>query len=524
MNIFKKLFSKRKNKKFKNVPQVNEEKNLNGNFSNQSVENNQSHQKDLSVENNLSYQKDLSDKKPFAPADDSFIPKHQNVNYEWIAKQQYENSIKNGKKTYTPNINSPNYYDSQHFPFEDKYTQKSGDIFFKNKNESRLKKEANFSSTRDFINDETKADSIFKSDKLYTLDELKVFKIPLTKTVKVFDKGSVFFKMKESIDLTPQEANVYVFKHPYDISEILSDSFASDLNQLQAQTNPFNYGNQYFGGVDNIVSGNNHLFEPKLLYRISNVSFQNENGILSNVSFDIWCSEIVAILSLDNSSNYLLTNVLKGLYKFNQGSIYFNNSVLYDNNNKQDELINLTNDFNNQNAKINLLKNISQINYLNLCGDQNIKVGTAFEIICNYFGVELNRNLFGNLLQLTNFLKLTEVRVKDLQGIDLEKFNVISDFLIGKKIIYIESLFADLDFESKQNLLAFLHSHIVYTSTACLLVTNNIQDAAMFADRFIVIKGGVVAANFTKFDVDPNQNSLENYLANVIYNNQNPIF
>lgn len=511
MNIFKKLFSRKKNKNQNNQTQQNEVKNLSGDFSNQipqDIHNSQNQ----NIQNVAYDPNNEATKKPFAPASDSlYNTPSQNIDYEWIARQQYESSknIASNNDLYN-DLNTISYYDSGNFPFEDKYTQRSGDIYYKNKNDSRLKKGVDFNTTLNYINSD-KETSIFKSDKLYTLDELKVYKIPLSKTIKVFDDGLVFFKIKESIDLTPQEANVYVFKKPYDISKVTS-SFDNNLGYTQ-QVNEFNFAQNF--------NSSNVSPNPKLLYRVSNISFQNQNGILSNVSFDIFGSEITAILSLDNLSNFLLENVLKGVYKSFQGSIYFNESILP--NNYQTKFVNIG-DSVNRNSKSSILKHISHINYLRLCSiDPKTKVGPAFEIVCGFFGIQLNRNLFGNLLQLTNFLKLTQSSVKDLQGLELDKFNTILDLLLGRKIIFIESLIADLDNLTKQNLLAFLHNYITATSTACLLVTNNIQDACMFADKFIVIKSGSVFANFTKWDVPQNE-PLDSYLVNVIYNNPTPQF
>lgn len=502
MSIFKKLFSKRKNKNQEDLAQQNVTENLNGNFFDQSNQN-------------------VSELSTTAVNDELFLSKNdfnassQNIDYELVAKQQYENSKynPNNNDTYT-DLNSISYYDSSNFPFENKYTERTGDIFYKDRNDSRLKKDVDFKAAVEYINSD-KTDSIFKTDKLYTLNELKIYKIPLTKTVKVFDNGLVFFKIKDSIELTPQEANVYVFKNPYDIENI-PINFDSNINLFNNSTQN---SDSYNDNLDEFSNFSFNPSNPKLLYRIANISFQNQNGALNNITFDIFGSEIIAILSSDNLSNYLLGSILKGIYKSSQGSIYFNESILSDS--YQTKLVNLSNNSYNQFFKANMLKYLSQINYLGVCSiNQNSKVSEAFEKICGYFGIQLDRNLFGNLLQLTNFLKFVQIDVKDLKGTDLDKFNAINDLLLGRKVIFVESLIIDLDDLSKQNLLTFLHNYMMTFSTACLLITNDVHDASIFADRFLVIKGSKIYANFTKWDI-PENDSVENYLINVVYNNQN---
>lgn len=488
MNIFKRLFSRKKNKNQKNlIPQHNEAKNLNGNFYNQNNQSSQNFQDNQNVQNVATYDSNsniVETTQHFDSTNDSLSnAPSKNFDYESIAKQEYENSKNNINNNNLYNDpNAVTYYDSNKFPFEDKYFERSGNIFYSDNNESRLKKGVDFNTTFSYINGD-KNSSIFKSDKLYTLNELKVYKIPLSKTIKVFDNGMVFFKVKESKELTPQEANVYVFKNPYNLFDDILDN---NVNIFQ-KTNGFNSTQNFTNNVSST---------PKLLYRISNISYQNQNGVLNNVSFDVFGSQIITVLSVDKLSNFLLGNILKGVYKITQGSIYFNESILT--NNYQTKLVNIGNALDNKNSKSNMLKHLSFINYLGLCSiDPTTKVGPAFEIICSFFGVQLNKNLLGNLLQLTNFLKSAQSTIKELQGIELDKFNTILDLLLGRKLIFIESLIANLDNLSKQNLLTYLHNYISVSSTACLLITNNIQDACLFADKFIIIKDGRII-DFTK--------------------------
>ena len=519
MNIFKKISFKIKEKNKKKANRKENHKNENisnyGNFYNQS---NNIIQNPNEIGNKIS-------RKLFTP---DVFTNSQNADYNW---QEKRNQI-NKKATITNDVNFQNnnsvIHDNNLFPFEEKYTEKNGDLFFEKKNNSsNLKIDVDQKSINNFINSENKTHSIFSSDKLYTLEELTIYKIPLTKTYKVFEKGLVFFKIKDVKDLTAQEANVLIFKNPYDLPEksINLELFkkerknAKEIKKLNSLNNQKSQINQNINSYSNTNIAQNFSYEPKPVYRFSNISSEGEVVSLNCISFDVWSTEIIAILSTDNLSNYLFANILKEIEKPTQGSIYFNENIL--NNNPQVKWINLkeTDDDNKQVSKENMIKEIKQINYLDICDDRNTKINQAFENICNFFNVNLDRNLLDNLVQLTNFYKYIDESLINLEGISLDKFNGIADILIGKKIIFIENLINGLDDYSKQNLLSFLQNFMSNTKTASLLITNDIKDASLLSSRFVVLKDGKIFANFTRWEIPQEYNSLDMYLSDVILNN-----
>lgn len=455
-------------------------------------------------------------------------------------------------------IEESSIIEREKYPFEIEYSKMNNPVVVKETDSkaNKLKKDVDQKSIEDFINSENKTTSIFSADKLYTEDELRIYKIPMSQTIKVFEKGLVYFKISNSKKMTAKEANILTFKNPYDIDskfdvakkleELIEEENKkrATLNEVSKVNNNQNYNNgnyqndyNYFDSgyqnnyqpvEDMNTSVNNYIdtYKQKPIYRVLDIFYEGVNSHLENISFDLLDQEIVAILSNDNNSNLILENILKGIERNNYGSIYFNNNSLNDSNkeewvNLKD--INLSDDL--QVVNQNLINDISSINYLSTClDDKNLKANAAFKKICKFFDITFNQYLLTSLVNLSKFNEFEKTNIKELDENNLGKFIAIADILINKKAVFIDKLVYGLNEQEILNLVFFLQDYITRAKISCLLVTNDARLASQIANRFIVISSNGVVADFNRWNVSDSNESLETYILDVITNSHNDSF
>lgn len=305
-------------------------------------------------------------------------------------------------------------------------------------------------------------------------------------------------------------------KYPYAANGIVNDNQrdSNDINNLDdswtTKLKPkFSNGHIYVENKDVIpnyfnTNGNylynetlnkhNHDFETflpkdseKLLYNIRNLGADGTkfnkkylNVTLQNINFDIYSNDRIAILSDLKNYDNLLFDLLKNKVKKNDGNIFAikkKSSIWTDAH--DGESTNLLDKSLNMN-------NLEDINYSVICNFKNT-LTVILDKIISKFESTISNQIVMKLLEEFFLVDSRNESFNDLSEPEKNRFILLCDIIVKKRIIYAAYIGIDLNIRDKIHFFRFLSEYITNRDIVFFLITNDIIELKILCNKIIII-------------------------------------
>ncbi len=219
------------------------------------------------------------------------------------------------------------------------------------------------------------------------------------------------------------------------------------------------------------------------MIKAENITYSiNNNIILDNISFNINPSEMVSIIGPNGAGKSTLANIITGIIKIKEGSIYLYDKDIYEYSKKD---------------KAKLISYVPQ--------DYSFSVAdfTAYEYTAtgrypylDYFGTLLkeDREKIEYYMQLTNTYHLKDRHISTLSGGERQRVSIAAALTQEAEIIILDEVASFLDPKTKydiNNLLITLNRNNKYT---IIMITHDLNYALSAKSKFLCIKNGRMTA------------------------------
>ena len=386
------------------------------------------------------------------------------------------------------------------------------------------------------------------SDTLYTSYDLEAFDLKEEDVVKFFKNGSVYYKLKDPLsavnfrkifkkdtrfsnDVSLKEmtesdlffSDIKYFKD-FDIESALAfdDGIKPELKlqiyelneKLKSQLETIEEYKLNENELEKIAEAQKQILmnqkeikekivnlkhdyaNSNVFYRVSNIEFNtwNEDDIyfgykLNDISFDIFSTDRIVIISDNSISNQLLIDVLRGDETKTSGYIYKNlvraQKWIDIDDPEYDQYKIQSMDLNEE-----VYYGLTSPDYLSFGINKKDNVGITMSKIFKALQVQVNEQFKEKLLKLMKFESFLNVNVFELDDLNLEKFITICDILIGKKIILMKSICQGMTYNDKTELFKFLNKYFDAKKVTVLYAADDYLVANLLATKIMIIKEG----------------------------------
>ena len=238
--------------------------------------------------------------------------------------------------------------------------------------------------------------------------------------------------------------------------------------------------------------------------RVRNVSKSiNGKKILHDISFDVYEGEIVALVGSNGAGKSTLLKVMCGLYKFDEGEIYY-----YD--------YNLKSDYEKAMSIVGTLIEEPSL-YKNLSGSKNLKIFKSM-----FKGV--SEETISEIVKIVEMEKYLGRKFKTY-SLGMKERLAIATALINKpKILILDEPTNGLDMVGVKNIMSILKN---MKDTTIIISSHMLDEVDSIADKIIFINNGRIVGiknkengslkKSIKFEVDDYSKArvlLKNYLVN----------
>ncbi len=208
------------------------------------------------------------------------------------------------------------------------------------------------------------------------------------------------------------------------------------------------------------------------MIEVNNIYMNIDNKeILRDISFKCENGRILGLIGPNGVGKTTLIKCLTGIYNPQSGSILYNNSQVFDNDNIK-ELIGYVQDESTffSNYKINDIKKYYKLAYKNF---DEIK----FNKINNMFNIPLNKKMF----QLSKGIKML--------------VNILFAFSINAKYLILDEPTSGLDVIFKKKFLKLLREEVLKNKITVVISSHHLNELENICDDILIINNGKVVFN-----------------------------
>lgn len=209
--------------------------------------------------------------------------------------------------------------------------------------------------------------------------------------------------------------------------------------------------------------------------------------ILSDVSFDIYSNEIVALLGSNGAGKTTLVNTIMGIIKHQNGTIKYHN----------------------ENKSIN---DFISAQFQDLKFPQGLNVKDMIEFELNMGTNKIDVTTLQTMLDTFKLTEFLNKPVSKLSGGQQQRLNVILAMVNKCKIIFLDEFTTGLDIAAKYEITEFIYKFCKQNQISVVLISHDIEAIERLAERFIVIANKQVIVDAPKKVVINKYKSIEAFL------------
>lgn len=226
------------------------------------------------------------------------------------------------------------------------------------------------------------------------------------------------------------------------------------------------------------------------LYKVRNLCFKGESDnkfyktlTLYNINLDIYSGDRIVFLSDNGASENLFLDLLKNNEEKSDGYIFASkkDSAIWKDV-YEDQEVNI--EYKNTN-----INNLLDINYELIISFKN-----SLELILNKviskFEVNINSDELTKFLDFFCFSDKNKLNFFQLSISEQNRFILLLDILVGKRIIYMNNVSLDLALKEKIFFYRFLTNYLNNRDNVLFLITNDITELKILCNRAVVFSHG----------------------------------
>lgn len=466
-------------------------------------------------------------------------------------KKNVENIIDEQQNFYSDQLSSNELFDNQNHinDYYDKPQYEEGEMVFSSDNyiEKNIHKEA-----------------------LYTKQDLKNFNLSENDVIKFFKNGSIYYKLKEPLNNTNEAKKIFKNGTKFSLSTLKNitehDPFFKDVKHYKdfdiysllpedEKINPILQHKIYELNrsleqqlknveeysineteIESIINAQKNILETQMelqnkiyslrqdyanssvFFKITNLYFNtwNEDDIyfgykLNDLSFDVYSTDKIVVISDNSITNQLLIDVLRGDETKTSGHIYKNLT-------REQKWIDVDDpdydQYKIQSMDLNeeIFYGLTSPDYLSFGIRKKDNVGITLSKICRALSVQVEEEFKNKLITLMNFNEYLNHNVFELDDLNLEKFITICDILIGKKILLIKSICQGMSYNQKMELLRFLNNYFDAKKITVIYASDDYLEANLIASKIMLIKNGYIVAFENLNNILSKFNTINDYI------------
>lgn len=254
------------------------------------------------------------------------------------------------------------------------------------------------------------------------------------------------------------------------------------------------------------VDFSNYLRQMKALFSVNQLdfSYQPNEKILSNLSFEINRGKIVAILGESGSGKSTLLRLLYGLEDATNGEIIFDHTIL-------------------TGPKYNLIPGHAEMKFVPQEFDlvDAIRVHENVGQSLSNFDLDLKQKTVDEALQVVDLSDYASQKTAQLSGGQRQRVALARALAANPQVLLLDEPYSHLDQPLKLRLRKKIWQWAKSRNATVVLTTHDYQDALGFADEIMVLKEGEL---LQKSSAETVRNSPKNeYIASLFgaYNRLN---
>jgi putative ABC transport system ATP-binding protein len=218
---------------------------------------------------------------------------------------------------------------------------------------------------------------------------------------------------------------------------------------------------------------------------VFNSSNKLERSVLNNLSLHVKTGEFVVVIGGNGAGKSTMLDVISGFLEPNSGRVIIDGK----------DVTNMP-----QIHRSALVAKVMQDPKIGTMGNMTIFENMAFAFKRGEkrgvmpFNRKHNRQLFRDKLQILdmNLEYLLDEMVCNLSGGQRQALSVIMSVLSDSKILLLDEITAALDPDSSDVVMQLIARIIKHEKLSCIMITHNMDHAASYGDRLLLLKNGSV--------------------------------
>ena len=238
------------------------------------------------------------------------------------------------------------------------------------------------------------------------------------------------------------------------------------------------------------------------MIKINNVckKFSNNLIALDNVNFKINDGKILGIVGTNGSGKSTLLNIISGIMEADSGSIEIDNELIFDNEDKKEELIYVSDDQ-------------FYIKNFNL-----IEVKKFYKMLYKNF----NENKFDELVKMLNFDE--KINIKSFSKGMKKQASIIIALSSNAKYILLDEIFDGLDIYIKNKIKKIFIDEVEKNKLTLIVSSHNLKEVEEICDDLIMLDKGKVLFSKDISEIKDNIYKYQIVSKNIRYNDIKEIF
>jgi ABC-type sugar transport system ATPase subunit len=229
-----------------------------------------------------------------------------------------------------------------------------------------------------------------------------------------------------------------------------------------------------------------------------------QNSVVKNVSIEVKSGEILAIVGESGSGKTTLLNIISGNIMPEFGLLSIDNQEI--------DLY-----FNRLIKELPNIKLVPQDYRLK----PEHKIWENIDLALTQYSTAYRRERVAELLELCGITEIKDKKPREVSGGEKQRTAIARAIAEEPLVLLLDEPFSNLDSINKTHLRAKIAEIINQESIACILVTHDLLDAFLVADRIAIMRKGEI------LKIDSPQNVLEStdneYVRTFVENAINPI-